>query len=864
MACDRARAGLRLEGGLVTLRGHIDSIVNDVLTGWYYAEDGSREFRVFADGEFVGAGVAATFRKDLLSAGIGDGAHGFEFVLPVGVCDGGEHRFEIVHQTTDARIPERAFRTGTGASIVVGRLERVLDGMAIGWVWDRRDPNARLEVSAFEQDRLLGSAKADLPREDLAQAGFGDGRHAFVLDLPRELFQRSEPVELKFRVDEAHGDGVFAVARLDALSAPESADGSIRYSGLTAASRAGLAPISELLFLQAEVSADLDDVDLTFGAAGAGVTTRGPTGNVRLLHLFPAVGELLRDEWTIEIEFETRTAFTFSAALFEFDHDDTFRPILTLAEETTAAPGPHRIGHWISSRRARQERLDLRERPIFLALESRSALCLAELRIHIERRKTPAETIPFRASEHPHLSQLADLNDKFSGPGKRDPDAWALDAAEAALRLECFETASGLIERIDFTRHTPKFQLRYLRVFIEVAFAEGRLDDVRIRLLENWPLAKTDDRLFAALSACFPATAELRGFFAKLPSGRPNLAWLMRHPMNSEALAASLGDAFDNGEGSLVWANLARSFGARDYLAAWNRYLRRFELEGLASIDLSRPNVLSTMTFEPSPSYTEGPLVSVLMSAYNAGETVLYAAESILRQTHANVELLICDDRSSDDTASKLASLRERSRVRLFQSRGNQGPYNIRNNLQREARGSFVTFQDADDVAHPSRIARQLAEVQRTGRPFALARWIRLRPDGEIVFFRDQISLRLCLVSLFAEKGAIERLGGFRSVLCGADSEFAQRLRAPGAQKIYSEMSEPLILGLWSQQSLTRQDGLEATEDGLRSKVRRIYAENAGRRHALGDEIVSNEAVDEGNRRLGIYRVDCGIAPLDA
>ena len=129
-------------------------------------------------------------------------------------------------------------------------------------------------MSVFENDRLVGSTTADLPREDLRQAGFGDGRHAFAMSLPDDVCRRAEPVELTFRVDDAPGGGVLAVVRLAALAAPAPADGVVGYSDLTAPCRAALAPISDLLFLQAGHPADLDDavlaVAVTVSAAVAG------------------------------------------------------------------------------------------------------------------------------------------------------------------------------------------------------------------------------------------------------------------------------------------------------------------------------------------------------------------------------------------------------------------------------------------------------------------------------------------------------------------------------------------------------------------------------------------------------------------
>lgn len=59
-----------------------------------------------------------------------------------------------------------------------------------GWVWNAAAPGERLGVELRLDERVLLAARADLERADLAGAGIGDGRHAFMLQLPREAQER--------------------------------------------------------------------------------------------------------------------------------------------------------------------------------------------------------------------------------------------------------------------------------------------------------------------------------------------------------------------------------------------------------------------------------------------------------------------------------------------------------------------------------------------------------------------------------------------------------------------------------------------------------------------------------------------------
>lgn len=81
--------------------------------------------------------------------------------------------------------PERPAETG--AATVDGRLDAVLDGRALGWAWRPSDPSERLPVVVAIDDRPVARGVADRSRASLAEAGIGDGAHAFVIALPASV-----------------------------------------------------------------------------------------------------------------------------------------------------------------------------------------------------------------------------------------------------------------------------------------------------------------------------------------------------------------------------------------------------------------------------------------------------------------------------------------------------------------------------------------------------------------------------------------------------------------------------------------------------------------------------------------------------
>lgn len=103
------------------------------------------------------------------------------------------------------------------------------------------------------------------------------------------------------------------------------------------------------------------------------------------------------------------------------------------------------------------------------------------------------------------------------------------------------------------------------------------------------------------------------------------------------------------------------------------------------------------------------PRVSVVLPVRDAAPTVAAAIGSIRAQTLAEWELIVVDDGSGDGTAAVLSDLaRADSRIRVI-TQGPQGVATAFNAGIAAARGEFVARMDADDAAHPERLAEQTA-----------------------------------------------------------------------------------------------------------------------------------------------------------
>lgn len=108
------------------------------------------------------------------------------------------------------------------------------------------------------------------------------------------------------------------------------------------------------------------------------------------------------------------------------------------------------------------------------------------------------------------------------------------------------------------------------------------------------------------------------------------------------------------------------------------------------------------------------PRLSVVMACHNAEEYLGEAIESLLSQTYRDFELIVVDDASSDSSVQIVLQYAKRDeRVRFLPLEENVGPAIVRNTAIDVAQGEWLAILDADDVAFPERLERQMAYVDR-------------------------------------------------------------------------------------------------------------------------------------------------------
>ncbi|MBL0358832.1 MAG: glycosyltransferase family 2 protein [Chitinophagaceae bacterium] len=107
------------------------------------------------------------------------------------------------------------------------------------------------------------------------------------------------------------------------------------------------------------------------------------------------------------------------------------------------------------------------------------------------------------------------------------------------------------------------------------------------------------------------------------------------------------------------------------------------------------------------------PLVSVCMPAYNAEKYVAEAIDSVLNQIYPNIELIVCNDGSTDGTQEILSSFADIKNIKIVNT-GNRGQCAAANEAFKNSTGEYIKFFDADDKLNPEHIAEQVARLTGT------------------------------------------------------------------------------------------------------------------------------------------------------
>ena len=111
-------------------------------------------------------------------------------------------------------------------------------------------------------------------------------------------------------------------------------------------------------------------------------------------------------------------------------------------------------------------------------------------------------------------------------------------------------------------------------------------------------------------------------------------------------------------------------------------------------------------------------LVSVIMPSWNTAKYIGESIQSVIDQTYKNWELIIVDDRSTDNTEEVINTFND-SRIRYYKNSNNLGAALTRNRALREAKGEWIAFLDSDDLWQPNKLKEQLGFMNKNNYVFS-------------------------------------------------------------------------------------------------------------------------------------------------
>jgi glycosyltransferase involved in cell wall biosynthesis len=129
-------------------------------------------------------------------------------------------------------------------------------------------------------------------------------------------------------------------------------------------------------------------------------------------------------------------------------------------------------------------------------------------------------------------------------------------------------------------------------------------------------------------------------------------------------------------------------------------------------------------------------MISVIIPTYNRGSLIRRSIDSILNQTYEDIEVVVVDDNSTDDTEDIINEIIDR-RIKYFKLNENKGACFARNKGVELSKGEYVAFQDSDDEWNVEKLSKQLNYLERNNLDIVSCRVCCIQNNNKNIFPKD-------------------------------------------------------------------------------------------------------------------------------
>lgn len=130
-------------------------------------------------------------------------------------------------------------------------------------------------------------------------------------------------------------------------------------------------------------------------------------------------------------------------------------------------------------------------------------------------------------------------------------------------------------------------------------------------------------------------------------------------------------------------------------------------------------------------------LISVIIPTYNRGKLITKSIKSVLNQTYQNIEVIIVDDGSIDNTETVVKKIKDK-RVKYYKYQNNKGACYARNYGIKKAKGKYIAFQDSDDIYHEDKLEKQILNMKKNNSDLDFCKICINDQNGHLIVPRDE------------------------------------------------------------------------------------------------------------------------------